>query len=123
MCDLTFINNPECFYSYDELVIHLSGINSKSDLFDQMSDKLKLPDYFGRNWDALYDCLRDLHWIEYHKVILVHDEPLLLNEYDLSKYLEVLLDAVHDWKEAEEHSLEIIFPEYLRDLVVKHLKH
>lgn len=29
-------------------------------LFDALSEALALPDYFGHNWDALDECLRDL---------------------------------------------------------------
>lgn len=31
-----------------------------SDMFEQISDKLNFPDYFGKNLDALNDCLCDL---------------------------------------------------------------
>ncbi|WP_314247220.1 barstar family protein [Streptomyces sp. DSM 40907] len=32
-------------------------------VFLQFYDRLKLPDYFGWNWNALLDCLRDLNWL------------------------------------------------------------
>lgn len=32
----------------------------EGDLFDAIADALALPGYFGRNWDALDECLRDL---------------------------------------------------------------
>lgn len=38
----------------------LRGIRTPERLFDELSRSLDLPDYFGRNWDALDECLRDL---------------------------------------------------------------
>jgi len=40
-------------------VLDLSGVQSRADLMDRLTRDLKLPDYFGRNWDALYDLLSD----------------------------------------------------------------
>lgn len=31
----------------------------EGELFDALAAALHLPDYFGRNWDALDECLRD----------------------------------------------------------------
>jgi RNAse (barnase) inhibitor barstar len=115
-----FINSPRLFISDVDFVVHLSGINSKEGLFKQLSDKLEMPEYFGYNWDALSDCLRDFHWIEQQKIILVHDDFLLLNEHELSTYLQVLFEAVQDWKDGEEHSLEVVFPESVRSVIEQH---
>jgi RNAse (barnase) inhibitor barstar len=38
----------------------LDGVElGEGDLFDALASALALPDYFGRNWDALDECLRD----------------------------------------------------------------
>ena len=39
-------------------------VKSESQLLDALSRLLNFPDYFGHNWDALNDCLRDMQsWI------------------------------------------------------------
>jgi hypothetical protein len=38
------------------------GFNDKNDFLDGLSSALAFPDWFGRNWDALEDCLADLSW-------------------------------------------------------------
>lgn len=120
MKSFKFINSPQLFISNVDFVVHLSGINSKKELLKQLSNKLEMPEYFGYNWDALYDFLRDFHWIEQQKIILVHDDFPLLNEYELLTYLQVLSEAVQDWKDGEEHSLEVVFPESARNVIEQH---
>ena len=34
---------------------------SRAELHDTLQSQLDLPEYYGRNLDALYDCLTDLH--------------------------------------------------------------
>lgn len=39
--------------------------------FHQFSEVLKFPGYFGWNWNAFYDCVRDLSWLSADSRILV----------------------------------------------------
>ena len=39
--------------------IDLSGVDTKVDLMAGLAKALSLPAYFGKNFDALYDCLTD----------------------------------------------------------------
>jgi RNAse (barnase) inhibitor barstar len=48
------------------------------DLFGQFSDALRFPAYFGWNWDALSDCLRDLNWLPADRYLVVIEEPAKL---------------------------------------------
>jgi RNAse (barnase) inhibitor barstar len=43
-------------------VIDLNGASGKAEFMDRCATGLELPDWFGRNWDALTDCLTDLSW-------------------------------------------------------------
>lgn len=38
------------------------AVDAKDNLFDSLARALALPDWFGRNWDALEDVLGDLSW-------------------------------------------------------------
>ncbi|MBQ9539381.1 MAG: barstar family protein [Treponema sp.] len=41
--------------------VDLSQVTDKESLHEQLVQSLPLPEYYGRNLDALYDCLRDAH--------------------------------------------------------------
>ncbi|MEU8620303.1 barstar family protein [Streptomyces sp. NPDC048623] len=42
------------------VVLDLYGVTDKAAFMDRCAAALALPDWFGRNWDALADCLTDL---------------------------------------------------------------
>jgi hypothetical protein len=43
-------------------VIDLSDVTDKAEFMNRCVTGLELPDWFGRNWDALADSLTDLSW-------------------------------------------------------------
>ncbi|MGW7452735.1 barstar family protein [Streptomyces sp. NPDC054787] len=69
-------------------------------LFQQFYDGLRLPDYFGWNWNALSDCLRDLKWLSSdHCVLIVEaaDEALLGDPSEQRLLFNTLLRAGQRW--------------------------
>ena len=44
----------------DILIIRKTDFETKTELLDHIADALDFPPYFGRNLDALFDCLCDL---------------------------------------------------------------
>lgn len=62
-----------------------AAIESKQDLMADLSDALSLPDYFGGNWDALDEVLRDLGWLEAkgHVLAVVGAEALRARDPEL----------------------------------------
>ncbi|MEV8319740.1 barstar family protein [Streptomyces sp. NPDC059900] len=40
--------------------LDLGGVSDKAAFMERCARALSLPDWFGRNWDALADCLTDL---------------------------------------------------------------
>jgi len=43
--------------------IDAAHVRDKKGFLDQIAKALHFPSYFGRNWDALNDCLSDLDWL------------------------------------------------------------
>ncbi|WP_446216274.1 barstar family protein [Micromonospora sp. IBHARD004] len=68
--------------------------------FYEFSDALLFPGYFGWNWDALSDCLRDLNWLPADGyLIVVENAPRLLSSSaeDQHTLFRILSRAVHHW--------------------------
>lgn len=64
-------------------------------VFTQFYEALRLPDYFGWNWPALRDCLRDLHWIDAkHFLLTIDDADAVLSESPEER--EILFRALND---------------------------
>ena len=74
------------------MVIYLDGteMRSRKDAHDHLKQQLALPDYYGRNLDALYDCLTERS--EPTELVLVNYE---LCREALGKYAEALLSTLY----------------------------
>jgi hypothetical protein len=95
------------------------GVKSVDELFDVLYTEAQLPDYFGFNWNALSDCLRDLHWVKASKVIILHGDLMELPEMQLDIYVTLLSDCITSWAPNDEHSLTVIFPSAVRNEFAK----
>jgi RNAse (barnase) inhibitor barstar len=105
-----FANVAELKSSDDALVGFVpKGLITADGLLQEVARLLGFPAYFGRNWNALYDCLRDFHWTDSKHVLLIHADLPLITESEQRAYLEVLRDAVVDWRPDEPHTLNVVF--------------
>ncbi|MFF9866434.1 barstar family protein [Streptomyces sp. NPDC013953] len=54
-------------------VTQLSGqeIPDEFSAFQNLQSSFQFPAYFGWNWNAVYDCLRDLKWLSADRHVLV----------------------------------------------------
>jgi hypothetical protein len=122
MLPFTFLERPPSYDTAEVFYVRIdSNIGVADELIRALYYLLWFPGCFGFNWDALYDCLRDLSWIPYHKVVLVHESLPKLSREDLQVYLEVLRDSAFDWIGDEGHELEVVFlsadKEIIQDLL------
>lgn len=87
-----------------------ANLANREELLQALYEQLKLPGYFGFNWDALSDCLRDFHWLESRTVVLVHTALPRLPPEECRTYLAVLAEAVDSWQPEEGHDFRVVFP-------------
>jgi Barstar (barnase inhibitor) len=114
-----FVKDPLTLCGHSTLLVRVpGGLSEKSDLLQWFASNLQFPDYYGENWDALVDCLRDLSWIHHHRVVLFHDcLPLAGHNEWLSIYLDILGIAAESWKNDSTHELVIAFDPSCRSAV------
>ena len=87
-------------HGYD---VHCAGVRDKDALLQAFARDLRLPEYFGANWDALADCLMDLEAVSRGPgvVITVTGLETLAQQSpeDYEMLMGVLRDASTFWKE------------------------
>jgi RNAse (barnase) inhibitor barstar len=83
------------------LALPLDGAANKKQFFAACARALKLPSYFGGNWDALADCVRDLNWLA-GKGYVVHvtgqEKFARAAADDYQTALAVFAEAADFWK-------------------------
>jgi hypothetical protein len=66
----------------------MTRIDARDDVFAALAQALQFPDWFGRNWDALEDCLSDLSWRP------ARGHVLLFERFPSGDVLGVLIDVL-----------------------------
>lgn len=54
----------------EQLDFDTARVASEAELLDELARVFRFPDYFGGNWDAADECLRDLSWLPARGYIL-----------------------------------------------------
>lgn len=84
---------------------HLDGrrARDKDAFLTLCAEAFELPDYFGRNWDALEDCLTDLSWAPADKgYVVLYEAWAELADADQASFrtaLDVFAEAVASWRD------------------------
>lgn len=88
-------------------VFHLDGgqMSNQAELFQEFKVKLKFPEYFGANWNALDECLADLDWLDrtgYLLVIESGESVLCDEEADIREMFYGLLEDIsEEWSDSD----------------------
>ncbi len=83
------------------LELPLQAVSGKNQVLAVCARQLKLPSYFGGNWDALADCIRDFNWLKsagYVLHISGQENFALAAPDDFATLLAVLAEAASFWK-------------------------
>ena len=82
---------------------HLEGqkIEKKEQFLNHAAVAMKFPSHFGNNWDAFYDCLTDMDWVDAQGYVIYFDHTDAFashHESQLETVVELFHDAVDFWK-------------------------
>ncbi|KOG50337.1 barstar family protein [Streptomyces decoyicus] len=85
--------------------LDLEGVVDKAAFMEGCAGALRLPDWFGRNWDALADCLTDLSWCPADRgrlLVLTGWQGYAAAAPDEWSVVEgILADAVGYWRDTD----------------------
>lgn len=113
-----FVEHPCDYRDPTALVVHVPAkARGKEKVLGVLARGLRFPAYFGWNWDALDECLRDLSWLgEVKKIAIVHDgRPFSPRAEMFALYCDLLAEAVAAQRSAvEPRELKILFSSDLR---------
>lgn len=81
--------------------LNVGGSQGREDLLRGLAEAMRFPDYFGMNWDAVIDCLRDLddRVPAEGYVLFVHGADFLWRHH-----LQTMGDLVEVWLAAAEET-------------------
>lgn len=83
--------------------IDLGLATSEKKLHQILARGLQFPEWYGRNWDALADCLSDMSWHEADGYVLILQRAEILRAAEpesFATFLEILADSARSWKDA-----------------------
>lgn len=103
------INNPNAFKPITENPINLdfSGCKYSGEIHKILKQKFGLPEYYGENWDALWDCLDGLFCNSGAISVKIHGFNSLNSE--LRDYCRTMLEVFDDvHKETPNVTFELI---------------
>jgi len=89
----------------------VAGVKTENELFSVVASAMQFPDYFGNNWDALYECLRDMGWMAADGYLLIlrdASQGWTKNPYVLGRFVTVWLGASNGWAKNQK-SFYLVF--------------
>ena len=78
----------------DPITLELTGCGSVGEVHERIKRTFGFPEYYGENWDAMWDCLRDVFFPAVPRRIVV--EGLGAMAGDLQKYSGTLREIFAD---------------------------
>ena len=83
------------------LSVDCSGVYTKEDLLDELGKALRFPEYYGRNWDAVDECIRDMAWIRAKGYLVLFIELNVAAQRipgEVVNLVDVVDDVIYEWR-------------------------
>ncbi|MDX1932451.1 MAG: barstar family protein [Capsulimonadales bacterium] len=110
------VTDPESSSTRKTVRIDGNTVSTTDELFDCLSQYLEFPNYFGRNWSALEDCLGDLQWLGTNVITVIWFQCrtyFLKNPEDFLTFLDVFENSASWHKQVGGDLRLILSDDYL----------
>jgi hypothetical protein len=90
---------------YSLFRIDLTGMLTKEGFLRATAKALQFPPYFGTNWDALEDCLKDFEWCTAMGYVIIYEAAAPFAEIapdELKMAKNIYKSAVKFWKKQKK---------------------
>lgn len=87
------------------------GIHDGPSFIDECAKVMDFPDYFGRNWNALDECITDLEWCQAKGYVLLYDGVDAFAQADPNQWayaLDTLRSAADYWRKTDTPMLVLL---------------
>lgn len=85
-------------------------ICGRQNLINFIEEGLGSP-YENDTWDGFRDCIGDLSWVSDTNVEIIHESLPVLDQSDMSIYLNLLYETVMSWRLDSDKNFSVVFPE------------
>jgi RNAse (barnase) inhibitor barstar len=90
--------------------VRLVAVRDKNAFLNALAKALQFPDYFGRNWDAFYDCLLDLKHGDGGTLLVLREASgfARAEPEEFAAAVDTLADAADYWKGKNKALLVVV---------------
>jgi len=75
--------------------------HDKEDFLVDLSKAMRFPEWFGGNWDALADCLKDLSWLQAKGWVVILEKSKHFSGghgHEFKEAMQVMAEAADYWR-------------------------
>ena len=91
--------DDESYYAFKDIndkpiILDFTGCRYLGEIHKILKERFGLPEYYGENWDALWDCLKDLFHKRGEWSVEIYGFQTLPK--DIQEYCETMLEVFED---------------------------
>jgi RNAse (barnase) inhibitor barstar len=99
------LSSLSAIYKFRFFYINGEEIQNKETFLKKAGEVLGFPDYYGRNWDAFEECIRDFRWCPAEGYLVLYDKFEVFAVYAPREFkvaITIFGSAIKYWEETNK---------------------
>jgi RNAse (barnase) inhibitor barstar len=105
------ISSLSAIYNFRFFYIDGEDIQDKETFLKKAGEIMGFPDYYGRNWDAFEECIKDLGWYPAESYLILYDHFDVFATYSPREFkvaLTIFGSAIKYWEETNRITFYVL---------------